>query len=79
MGYFKDNKGNKSMMRLKVFMALVTALVLAVSQEIMVFYFEYISTIEHPREFPREFTVILGLLAYAGATKVIQKKYENQL
>jgi len=77
IGFFEESVNNKSMMRLKVFIALLAAVFLAIAQEIAVFYFELISTPENPKQFTREFTVILGLLGYAGGTKVIQTKYEK--
>lgn len=80
MGYLKDNKGNKSMTRLLVFLACLTALLISIGLFIAVVYFESITTAENPKEleYLPIVEVITALLAYAGFKKVFQKREEMQ-
>lgn len=80
MGFFRDDKGVKSMARLKVFVALVSAIVLAFLIVIFEAYFCAISTLENPKNFEEApgVSIILGLLSYAGAVKVLQKREERK-
>ena len=81
MGYFKDDKGNKSMTRLLVLMAAVVAYVISLIGVIASIWFIQSSTPEHTKELPTAFIVeIVGiLLAYAGLKKVFQKREESKL
>lgn len=80
MGYFVDDKGAKSMARLKVFIALVAAIALALLLIILEAYFCYVSTPEDPKDFQEApgVSIVLGLLSYAGAVKVLQKREERK-
>lgn len=80
MGYFKDDKGVKSMARLKVFIALVASISLAITLVILEAYFCAISTVENPKDFQEApgVSIVLGLLSYAGAVKVLQKREERK-
>lgn len=80
MSYFKDDKGEKSMTRLLVFLAFLTACVLSIGLFVALIYFESITTPKNPREFEYlpVVEVIMGLLAYAGLKKVFQKKIESK-
>lgn len=64
--------------RLKVFIALVSAIVLAFILVILEAYFCNISTLEDPKDFQEApgVSIVLGLLSYAGAVKVFQKREE---
>ena len=77
-GFFRDNKGNKSMTRLLVFMAATTAIVMALIAEIACIHFMLVSTKEDPKEFPllAVGSIITTLLLYAGVKKLVQKKTE---
>lgn len=80
MGFFKDDKGNKSMARLKVFIALTAAISLSFLIVIFEAYFCAISTVDNPKDFQEApgVSIILGLLSYAGAVKVLQKREERK-
>lgn len=80
MGYFKDSKNKKSMGRLKVFMALTAAIVLAFVIVGCEAYFCSISTVEEPKDFQEApgVTIVGSLLAFAGAVKIFQKREERK-
>jgi hypothetical protein len=80
MGYFKDDNGAKSLARLKVFIALISAVVLSFLLVILEAYFCKISTVAEPKDFQESpgVSIILGLLSYAGAVKVLQKREERK-
>lgn len=81
MGYFHDDKGNKSMTRLLVFLACLTALVMSIGMMVSIMFFEAMSTPENPKELNHLpiVEVIMGLLAYAGLKKVFQKREEKKM
>ena len=81
MGYFRDDKDNKSMTRLLVFIAAVLAYVICLSMVGALIWFAHTSTPEHTKELETTpiVTVITTLLAYAGLKKVFQKREENRL
>ena len=81
MGYFTDNKGNKSMARLKVFIALASAVVLSFLLIGLEAYFCKLSTLEEPKDFQEApgVSIVLGLLSYAGAVKVFSKREESKI
>ena len=78
MGYFKDDKGQLSMGRLKVFIALISAVGLAFVLVILEAYFCAISTVAEPKNFEEGpgATIVAALLAYAGTVKVLSKREE---
>ena len=78
MGYFKDDKGNKSMTRLLVFIAAIVAYVISLATVTALIYF---NSLEDPNELPTTSIVpiITSLLAYAGLKKVFQKREETKL
>jgi hypothetical protein len=80
MGYFQDDKGNKSMTRLLVFLACLTALSMSIGMIVLMFYFEAMSTPENPKELNHLpiVEIIMALLAYAGLKKVFQKHAEKK-
>ena len=78
MSYFKDDKGQKSMTRLLVFLAALTAFVLSIGVLIAKVYLLSIKTPENHLEFDATsiVTIITSLLAYAGLKKIFQKREE---
>ena len=80
MGYFKDDKGNKSMTRLLVFIAAITGCTLSVGVFVLISYL----CINHPDNLEKVpflilVEIIVGLFTYAGLKKVFQKRAENKL
>lgn len=76
--FFLDDKGNKSMTRLLVFIACVTACSMSFGVLIAKFYLLASKTPENYVHFDMTglITIISSLLAYAGLKKVFQKKEE---
>jgi len=69
MSYFKDDKGKKSLTRILVFIACLTACALAIVQEILHALYET----------ERSVAMVMALLAYAGLKKVFQKREERKI
>ena len=78
VGFFNDSKGQKSMTRLLVFLACVTACLIALLQECFYLYLASNATADNPVQFDRDEIIIGLLLGYAGAKKVMQKRIEKQ-
>lgn len=78
MGYFNDDKGNKSMTRLLVFLAALTAFIMSLGVLVAKFYLLLVKTPENHITFDTSglVTIIGSLLAYAGLKKVFQKREE---
>lgn len=77
-GFFLDDNGNKSMTRLLVFIAAVTACFMSLGVLCAKFYLLATNTPESYIHFDMTglITIISSLLAYAGLKKVYQKKEE---
>lgn len=79
MGFFRDDNGQKSMTRLLVFIAAITACVISLGTLILIVYL----CANHPDTIDKVpfliiVEIVMGLLTYAGLKKVFQKREEQK-